>query len=307
MAGVTGVDLFFIISGYVIFMTLNKTKKPLDFIISRVSRLWPSYIVMLLLTLLTIYLLNRTHFPPIKIIAANLTMLQPWFFAEYIDDSYWTLTVELLFYIFMFILFINNRLKDIIVISSIILIFLCVYYYYFSTYSSANKLYIFPRSMLPVMAHFPLFFAGILFYKLKFDKTKWIYHVLIGCCFLFGLYLFGKGGRSHFFINISTYSIILFLYFVVFYLFIYNKLQFLKIKFLVFLGSISYCLYLIHDRAGLLLYKYITAHFNINPILVIIILIVIMVGVAALVTYKIERPIIKFIRSRYTSRQPSLV
>lgn len=306
-AGVTGVDLFFIISGYVIFMTLNKTKKPLDFIISRVSRLWPSYIVMMLLTLLTIYLLDGASFPSIKTITANLTMLQPWFFAEYIDDSYWTLTVELLFYVFMLILFISNNLKNIIIISSVIVVILILFYYFFSTYMLGSKLYIFPRSMLPVIAHFPLFFAGILFYKLKFDKKKWMYHILVGCCFLFSLYLFDKGGRSHFFINNFVYSLVLFIYFLIFYLFIYDKLRFLKINFLIFLGSISYCLYLIHDRAGLLIYKYFTLHLSVKSLPAVIMLIVIMVSVAALVTYKIERPVIKFIRSRYTSRQSSLV
>jgi peptidoglycan/LPS O-acetylase OafA/YrhL len=36
-----GVQLFFIISGFVIFMTLNRTKSALDFVVSRFSRLYP--------------------------------------------------------------------------------------------------------------------------------------------------------------------------------------------------------------------------------------------------------------------------
>lgn len=38
-----GVNLFFIISGFVIFMTLEKTARPLDFVVSRFSRLFPAY------------------------------------------------------------------------------------------------------------------------------------------------------------------------------------------------------------------------------------------------------------------------
>src|SRR4051812_39368993 len=41
--GTTGVDLFFIISGFVIFMSLNKITRSTDFIINRVSRLYPTY------------------------------------------------------------------------------------------------------------------------------------------------------------------------------------------------------------------------------------------------------------------------
>jgi len=41
--GYYGVNLFFIISGFVIFMTLERTKKPMDFVVSRFSRLFPAY------------------------------------------------------------------------------------------------------------------------------------------------------------------------------------------------------------------------------------------------------------------------
>jgi len=41
--GQYGVQLFFIISGFVIFMTLNRTRRPLDFVVSRFSRLHPTY------------------------------------------------------------------------------------------------------------------------------------------------------------------------------------------------------------------------------------------------------------------------
>src|ERR1043165_7322111 len=42
-SGAHAVNLFFIISGFVIYMTLAKTKKPMDFVVSRFSRLYPAY------------------------------------------------------------------------------------------------------------------------------------------------------------------------------------------------------------------------------------------------------------------------
>src|SRR5689334_21950406 len=48
--GVYGVELFFMISGFVIFMTLENTKRPLDFIVSRFSRLYPCYWASVILT-----------------------------------------------------------------------------------------------------------------------------------------------------------------------------------------------------------------------------------------------------------------
>ena len=40
--GQYGVQLFFITSGFVIYLTLEKTRKPMDFIVSRFSRLYPA-------------------------------------------------------------------------------------------------------------------------------------------------------------------------------------------------------------------------------------------------------------------------
>src|SRR5438105_3648135 len=48
--GANGVALFFVISGFVIFMTLKRCKTALDFLVSRFSRLFPAYWAAALLT-----------------------------------------------------------------------------------------------------------------------------------------------------------------------------------------------------------------------------------------------------------------
>ena len=48
--GHLGVNLFFIISGFVIFMTLDRTKSVIDFVVARFSRLYPAYWTALALT-----------------------------------------------------------------------------------------------------------------------------------------------------------------------------------------------------------------------------------------------------------------
>src|SRR6202043_1137862 len=48
--GGDGVQLFFVISGFVIFMTLSRCKTAFDFLISRFSRLYPAYWAAALLT-----------------------------------------------------------------------------------------------------------------------------------------------------------------------------------------------------------------------------------------------------------------
>jgi peptidoglycan/LPS O-acetylase OafA/YrhL len=58
----------------------------------------------------------------------NLTMMQPVFSVHNIDDSYWTLTVEMQFYIFMFMIFLSNKLKYIEQIGAVVLAIIVAYY-----------------------------------------------------------------------------------------------------------------------------------------------------------------------------------
>jgi peptidoglycan/LPS O-acetylase OafA/YrhL len=45
-----GVDMFLVISGFVIFMTIEKTRDAYDFLTVRVARLYPAFIACLLVT-----------------------------------------------------------------------------------------------------------------------------------------------------------------------------------------------------------------------------------------------------------------
>jgi peptidoglycan/LPS O-acetylase OafA/YrhL len=53
-----GIYLFFIISGFVIFMTLERSARAADFSVSRFARLWPPYLVCAGLTSLLIVVLD---------------------------------------------------------------------------------------------------------------------------------------------------------------------------------------------------------------------------------------------------------
>ena len=103
--GYCGVHLFFMISGFVIFMTLEKTAKPFDFIVSRFSRLYPAYWAVILFNLILISPIDPRQF------ILNATMLSPWLHSKYVCGAFWTLSVELAFYICILFLFITRTLK----------------------------------------------------------------------------------------------------------------------------------------------------------------------------------------------------
>ncbi|MEO6102106.1 MAG: acyltransferase family protein [Pseudoxanthomonas sp.] len=54
-AGNYGVNLFFHISGFVIFMTLERSRNAMDFMVSRCSRLYPAYWTGLAVAAIVIY------------------------------------------------------------------------------------------------------------------------------------------------------------------------------------------------------------------------------------------------------------
>ena len=97
--GYLGVHLFFIISGIVIFMSAQGSSVR-NFVASRVSRLYPALWVAAPLTAAFAWTLDRTDFQvSIPTLLANMTMLPHWFKVEFVDGAYWSLAVELQFYL----------------------------------------------------------------------------------------------------------------------------------------------------------------------------------------------------------------
>jgi peptidoglycan/LPS O-acetylase OafA/YrhL len=101
--GYLGVDLFFIISGFVIFMTADGATQR-SFVASRVGRLYPAFWVAAPLTAAVAWLMGSAAFavtPPQ--LAVNMTMLPQWFGVKYVDGAYWSLAVELQFYLMVWL------------------------------------------------------------------------------------------------------------------------------------------------------------------------------------------------------------
>ena len=98
-----GVELFFIISGFVILMTIERKQTVRDFAISRAGRLMPAFLAALVMATV-IRILSPVPVldtPTVPQFLANLTMAPSLFGQEPMDMPYWTLTYELVFYIGM--------------------------------------------------------------------------------------------------------------------------------------------------------------------------------------------------------------
>jgi len=105
--GAYGVHLFFAISGFVIFMTLERTRSGADFAVHRFARLFPAYWAGIGVTTLAVHLLGTPALAqPAPVVLANVTMLQGFAYLPAVDGVYWTLTVELAFYCIVTVIFV---------------------------------------------------------------------------------------------------------------------------------------------------------------------------------------------------------
>jgi peptidoglycan/LPS O-acetylase OafA/YrhL len=97
--GITGVVLFFAISGFVIYGTLRGRREDAGrrFIITRFFRLFPAYWVSVLVGLVFIWWWQGWPITG-SMVAGNLTMLPDVFGQSPVMGLYWTLETELVFY-----------------------------------------------------------------------------------------------------------------------------------------------------------------------------------------------------------------
>lgn len=105
-AGVVPVLWFFLISGFVITWTVDRCRTPMDFVVSRVSRIYPAYWASIALTVAVMALwplpgVSHTRGQ----VLMNLTMLQAYALVPDVAGVYWSLAVEILFYGYALALF----------------------------------------------------------------------------------------------------------------------------------------------------------------------------------------------------------
>lgn len=106
-----GVVLFFLISGFVVPFSIQGERPLRHFAISRLFRLYPA--LWLALAVLTLTARLAGDAPPAATVLANMTMAPPLFGQPWLSPIYWTLFVELAFYLLAALLFAAGRLRRI--------------------------------------------------------------------------------------------------------------------------------------------------------------------------------------------------
>lgn len=271
-------------------MTLEKSSSFFQFIYKRWLRLFPSMLIVTLIVFLTArYLPERplgipsfsSIIPGLLFLEPNLIKLITGYSLPNLDNSFWSLYVEVKFYlVFGLFYFFTGKIYAIIAISVLFLISLI--------------LLIIPDS-LPFLKYYQLlspeyfgwFSAGALAYLYFVSGKKgWLFFSILLSFLSSVQYL------SNIDLFISTVAVVSVFYFGL----IFEAVRkFLSTKFLLFLGFISYPFYLIHQNTMVgLIIKINKAYPQIPDILLIIVPFIFLVAV----TFYIAKYIEPFLRKK---------
>lgn len=290
--GKLGVNMFFIISGYVIFMTLLKIEKPIDFLVTRFIRLYPIFWVAVIFTFAIVYSFNlENREVSISDMLINLTMIPALFKTPYVDGVYWTLLYELKFYLLIFLVYISGLIKKIEYLAIFPIIIIISSFIFNIEHTLFYKI----LNFFLILDYLPYFISGIMLYKIH-EKN---YNILTICVLVTT-------------ILINLYNIkydflwFILLTYLIFILISLNKINWISNKFLVYLGSISYSLYLIHQNLGYIVLNYCNK-IDLESYLSLFIAIMLSIFISSVITYIIEKPIINYLKNKYKKEKENIV
>jgi peptidoglycan/LPS O-acetylase OafA/YrhL len=281
--GWMGVELFFLISGFVICMS-SWDRQVGAFFVSRVARLFPAYLVAVALTATVVaiwpgFSLNTNK----DNILINFTMLEVPLGGRPVDSVYWTLLAELLFYL-LFALVVWRGLTYQSAVAFCVL------------WTTASILApMFAGRFAGVVfqpAYSPYFIAGIAFYLMyRFGPN-----LLLVCIVLVSYILAtheilgdvqGQATIAHNQLNLTVVYGVLALCFALIALVALGRLSWIHGKWTSVLGAITYPLYLIHQAIGFTVISRLDRHLNRYVLLTGLILA--MTGVAWLIYRIVEK------------------
>ena len=323
--GEKGVQFFFIISGFVISYTLENTNQLSAFFKNRLIRLLPPMILWSVVTYLTFMLLDhpitlgsshqlRNFLPSLTFINPDIwTLVFPNKPMDWLNGSYWTLWVEVQFYVIAGLVFFMNKekfLRNILVVT-LVLVFANYIPMHFSAPGNIDRLssrsasivssLIYINRLFSLSFYICFFTLGVVFqhlYARRSIKPVSFVGICIIAIFCYQLYACVTNPvRIMFLVMIAL-----------FVLMIYKDawLGFLEAPIIRRVGAISYSVYLSHENIGvLLIHKYGGYLGKWSPLSVPIVMILI-ICLSELSYRFVEQRLGRFLKGRMFKRKPVL-
>jgi peptidoglycan/LPS O-acetylase OafA/YrhL len=308
-----GVQLFFMVSGFVIYQSLEKSTTGLSFLRKRYFRLLPAIVLCSAITYFVVMSLNKSEElaglrseTPLNFLF-SFTFIHPRFWAaildnnhiSWIDGAYWSLWAEVVFYASASVVFFRSR-KGLFLRNWLIIVLVLQL---LRILTSSRLEGMTPEFILPIsqayynsflfleLSQWTYFTAGIVFYALWSKKEPGRPDfIIITILFLLQLY----------FINDIWLRVIFMVMIGLWVIFIYRShwIKFFGAKPLVMIGLASYPLYLLHQNTGLVIIDRITRLGILPPAFVPVVVLLLMIVLGYLIFALYERPAIRYLRKK---------
>ncbi|MCT8264707.1 acyltransferase [Proteus terrae] len=280
--GHLGVQLFFMISGFVIMMSAHHGSVA-KFFISRTSRLYPAFILCCTITFVVISFFNDNPSLSVstKDYIINLSMLAGFVGVPSVDGVYWSLYVEIYFYFLVAVILICGQIKRAEYLLYLWMVF-SLFAWYFDN-GALKKL---------TISNYSIYFiaGGFLYYSWSAGfNLRRILSIII-CCVISSLSAIQYNGymRSYYNDNFSdmiTVSIVVSFYLLMIFMIFFN-IKWLSNPIFMKLGAATYPLYLLHQKIGYVVFD--NLYGELNKYILFTFVIFFMVFISYIIGNKIE-------------------
>lgn len=269
--GNLGVQLFFIISGFVIVQSLT-TKTIREFALGRFLRLFPLFWILCTITYIITLMIPGTSTVNFSEYLRSMTMFGDLFngivgYTRLIDASYWTLTVELIFYISIGIFTYYFSHKNIRYFFASWLVLSAIAF----ALGVDHNFYV--KLLLVRHASYFAFGGALALITLKLQTTSFEKYfdwcLLIGSA-LYAVFIHPRALEPYYVINqLDTYiiSVLHVLFFISVPLLVYLSAHIKNIRalrMLTLLGGLTYPMYLLHQKIGNAVMNFVISHASIS-------------------------------------------
>ncbi len=297
--GFLGVHLFFLISGFVILMTLEKCKNFLEFISRRWLRLFPAMLIATILIFFTAPLLPERPegMPQLRDVVPGLIFIEPdWLHTNMLEVSFWSLFVEVKYYfIFGAMYFIFGTKRAIAALFALFCIWIAVAAVV--QFSSAPPAFCTALNNITKVEglsfnEFGWFVSGSLAYLYYTTKNR--SYLLFAA--VTGIISASTVALTSSAISRPAFIVPIFFLAVVYFEWIE---KFIANRFLIFIGFISYPLYLLHNNIMIALIAKMGKQFPFIPLALLPVVPILLLILVSYLIAKILEPAIRKKLSEY--------
>jgi peptidoglycan/LPS O-acetylase OafA/YrhL len=248
--GYLGVELFFMISGFVILMTADRGSLR-SFAISRIVRLYPAFWACCTATfLVTLAIGGDRYSASIVQYLVNMTMLSDFVGVPSIDGAYWSLFVEIRFYALVVIILMMGKIRH---AQKLIISWLALSVV-FELFPIGAFRYIlitdYSAYFIAGATYFLIWSRGLSLTRFAILTVSWLLAMFQA---LSGLHGFGM----HFNTFMSKYIVagVITIFFVLMMLISLRRTGFFGRTRWLLIGSLTYPLYLLHQNIGFMVFN----------------------------------------------------